>query len=238
MKAWLEKNEIYFKTFGFVAIGLISIIVAHNAAVNQHSLAVQQLEITRLQGKVTRLQISPSFNFRHAELGYTNTVFIENTGAPARHLTVKAVAFIENTVVPYRVELKNWFDSVSGPWDSSECAGLFSYMYADATLCKHLFDEENDPRAPQLKYFVELRYLDQLGQEQVEQFVMGSFGQNPRPVSGCPTMDHVLDMTEVRSEPDGRANKVLFCKRIEALDPKIRFGNVPDVHWAFWDDGR
>jgi len=149
MKTWLQKNKIWFETFGVVALGLAGLLMAgiqgcwakkfseiqNELSTDANALSEKSLELTkaelelaRLQTAVAQSQVSPSFVI-DMKLDEFMSVTVENKGPQVRRLSGVGTPILLLRLKdgePASIALKNYFHFPHGNVSSSQSVTFYS----------------------------------------------------------------------------------------------------------------
>lgn len=245
--SWLESREPYLRLAEVVAVTLIGSyigwqqtkIASHSVEISERELevserelevATKELKTAELQADIARTSVAPYFTFHNFWGEHYMTLMVRNIGGKCRTLQGKAIYYLEidaEARPKRRVELTNFFNEGRDrlPNDKNEFEfrypkhETFNGIYRALPTYTLKWPDENKPPKHRVVWYVELTFVDSLGNERLERFEIEPWMTTSKPAAARPTFVSSVDMSkliEANGDPKDDEIRVALEKAIEA----------------------
>ena len=240
MKAWLERNKVYFETVAalFVSLaGLLLIVLQLIQASGVAELSEKELELTRLQTAIANAAIRPHFIFKNEAFGNENPVLVvSHDGAEIRKLRGECIAYLVIQGAdgkPVNVELQDFYYQAHGGTSNHGSLNFYTYRpFVEAAITNFAVTKMSGDRATiertvklrdrplELRNVFQLTYYDLTGQLQTEFYEANWPVDSVEPIAALPTMQDQIDVLPSDGDNPAEAGATELVATVDALVAK------------------
>lgn len=240
MKAWLDRNKIYFETVAalFVSLaGLLLIVLQVIQSSGAAEVSEKELELTRLQTAIAKASIKPHFNFKDEGFGNDNpVVVVSHDGPEIRKLRGDCIAYLVIQGAdgkPVNIELQDFYYQVHGGTSNHGSLNFYTHSpFVEAAITKFAVAKMSADRATieravklrdrpvELRNVFRLTYYDLTGEFQTEFYDANWPVDSVEPVAAIPKMHQQIDVLPSDGDNPAEAGATELVATVDALVAK------------------